>query len=132
MAFRINHIHFKSTDPGKSAEWWVAAFKFKIVSDEVRHLGDRFIRCVSEDGGLGVNISGARKGETLGPADAFVHLGLEHFGLDTADVDADVARLQNLGCKLQEGPMSMPSGVRIAFMSSPDDVRFELIQPAKK
>lgn len=132
MAFRINHIHLKSPDPGKMVEWWVSAFKFKVVSDEVRPSGDRFIRCLSEDGGLGVNVSGARTGEKPGPGDANIHYGLEHFGLDTADVDADVARLQKLGAVLQEGPMTMPTGVRIAFMSAPGDVRFELIQPAKK
>lgn len=127
MAFRINHIHLKAPDPGKTAEWWVSAFKFKIVSDEMRHLGDRFIRCVSEDGALGINISGARTGEKPGPGDASVHFGLEHFGFDSDDVDADVVRLKALGAKLLEGPVQMPSGAKIAFLSGPDDVRFELV-----
>ena len=26
MPFRINHIHIKSPDPRKAAEWWVEAF----------------------------------------------------------------------------------------------------------
>jgi len=128
MVFRINHIHLKAPDPGKSVEWWIKAFNFKVVSDEVRPVGDRFIRCLSEDGSLGVNISGARTGESPGPGDASIHYGLEHFGLDSLDIDADVARLQALGAKLQEGPLTTPTGVRIAFMAGPDDVRFELIQ----
>lgn len=128
MAFRINHIHLKSPDPGKSLEWWIKAFNFKVVSDEVRPVGDRFIRCTSEDGSLGVNISGARTGETPGPGDASVHYGLEHFGFDSVNVDADVKRLQALGAVLQEGPLTTHTGVRIAFMAGPDDVRFELIQ----
>jgi catechol 2,3-dioxygenase-like lactoylglutathione lyase family enzyme len=130
MAYRINHIHLKAPDPGKTAEWWVTAFKFKIVSDEVRHFGDRFIRCVSEDGAMGVNISGARTGESPRPGDGSIHFGLEHFGLDSDNVDADIARLEALGAKLAEGPLLMPTGVRIAFMVGPDDVRFELIQRA--
>ena len=129
MAFRINHIHLKAPDPGKTVEWWIKAFKFKIVSDEVRPVGDRFIRCMSADGGMAVNISGARTGETPGPGDASIHYGLEHFGIDSADVDADVARLQGLGAKLHEGPVTTHTGARIAFMSGPDGVRFELIQP---
>ena len=60
MAFRINHIHLKSPDPRKTAEWYVRAFNFKIISDETRVFGDRFVRCQSEDGGMAVNISGAR------------------------------------------------------------------------
>src|SRR5437879_6342946 len=78
MAFRINHIHLKAPDPRKTAEWYVGAFNFKIVGDETRVFGDRFIRCMSEDGALAVNISGARKNETLGPGDAAAHHGLEH------------------------------------------------------
>ena len=75
MAFRINHIHLKAPDPRTTAEWYVRAFNFKIMSDETRVFGDRFIRCQSEDGGMGVNISGARTGERLGPGDASAHPG---------------------------------------------------------
>ncbi len=67
MAYRINHIHLKAPDPRKTAEWYVKAFAFTILSDEVRVFGDRFIRCASEDGGMMVNISGARTNERLGP-----------------------------------------------------------------
>ena len=45
MPFRINHIHIKAPDPRKAAEWWAEAFDFKIISDETRPFGDRFIRC---------------------------------------------------------------------------------------
>lgn len=128
MAFRVNHIHLKAPDPKKTADWYVTAFKFKILSDEVRTVGDRFLRCQSEDGGMFVNISGARTGETLGPGDANPHHGLEHFGFDTLDIKADIARLEGLGATLMEGPTSMPSGQTIAFVKVPDDVRVELIQ----
>ena len=131
MPFRINHIHLKSPDPEKTADWYVRAFNFEIVSDTVRPVGDRFIRCKSEDGGMAVNISGARTGETLGPGDANPHHGLEHFGFDTVDIAADIERLEKLGAKLMEGPMEQPGGVQIAFMKAPDDVRIELIQAAK-
>ena len=32
MPYRINHIHLKSPDPLKTAEWYVTAFGFKINS----------------------------------------------------------------------------------------------------
>ena len=73
MPFRINHIHIKAPDPHKTAEWWVRAFAFKIVSDETRVFGDRFVRCLTEDGGMTVSISNARTNETLGPGDASAH-----------------------------------------------------------
>ena len=33
MAYRINHIHLKASDPRRTAEWYVGAFGFKIVND---------------------------------------------------------------------------------------------------
>jgi len=128
MPFRINHIHLKAPDPGKTAEWYVKAFHFKIVSDQVRPFGDRFIRCTSEDGATAVNISGARNGETPGRGDASVHYGLEHFGLDSADIDADIARLVGLGAEVLEGPVRTAPDTRIAFLKGPDDVRIELVE----
>jgi lactoylglutathione lyase len=90
------------------------------------------VRCTSEDGGIAVNISGARTGERLGEGDASPHHGLEHFGFDSANLEADIARLEKLGCPLLEGPIQVPNGPRIAFLRAPDDVRIELIEPPKK
>ena len=132
MAYRINHIHLKAPDPRKTAEWYVRAFNFKILSDDTRVFGDRFIRCTSEDGGMAVNISGARSGETLGPGDASAHHGLEHFGFDSLGLEADIKRLEELGARLLEGPIQVPNGPRIAFMRAPDDTRLELIEPRGK
>ncbi|OLC13167.1 MAG: hypothetical protein AUH29_13765 [Candidatus Rokubacteria bacterium 13_1_40CM_69_27] len=131
MAYRINHIHLKAPDPRKTAEWYARAFGFKIVSDDVRVFGDRFLRCQSEDGGMMVNISAARTGETLGPGDASAHHGLEHFGFDSQDIEADIARLEALGARLLEGPIQVPNGPRIAFLRAPDDVRVELVEPRR-
>jgi catechol 2,3-dioxygenase-like lactoylglutathione lyase family enzyme len=131
MAYRINHIHLKASDPRRTAEWYVGAFGFKIVHDETRVFGDRFIRCQSEDGGMAVNISGARSGETLGAGDAGAHHGLEHFGFDSTDIDADIARLEKLGARLLEGPIQIPGGSRIAFLRAPDDCRVELVERRK-
>ena len=132
MPYRINHIHLKSPDPLKTAQWYVNAFGFKINSDEVRVFGDRFIRCSSAEGGINVNISGARAGETLGPGDASAHHGLEHFGLDSTDIEGDIKRLEGLGAQRLEGPINMANGGRIAFLRGPDDTRLELVQAPRK
>ncbi|MBN4064680.1 VOC family protein [Dehalococcoides mccartyi] len=129
MPFNVNHIHLKSSDPKKTADWFVEAFNVEIMADDVRPVGDRFIKTMTE-GGLTINISGERTGETLGPADANPHYGLEHFGFDTDDIDADIARLQGLGAELKEGPIWNPAGGAIAFVAAPGDIRIELIQQA--
>ena len=130
MPFRINHIHIKASDPRKAAEWWVNAFAFKILSDETRPFGDRFIRCQA-DGGMLVTISNARTGETLAPGNSAAHFGLEHFAIEVADIAAEIARLEKIGAKFQEGPLRAPNGVLFAFLGAPDDVRLELVQLPK-
>ncbi len=130
MVFRINHIHLKSEDPRASADWFVKALNFTILTDEERTAGDRFVRCQSDGEGVRVNFSNARTGETLGPAPSGVHYGMEHFGLDSTDMEADVARLTGLGATLEEGPKSGRGGQQVAFLRSPDGIRIELIQPA--
>ena len=127
MAYEFNHVHLKAPDPGKTAEWYVKAFNFKIVSDSVRVWGDRFIRCETPDGVV-VNISGARTNEKMGDGDASAHYGIEHFGLNVDDLDAEIERLGGLGARLLEGPIDVPNGPRIAFIEAPDDVRIELLQ----
>ena len=82
--------------------------------------------------------SSARQGETLAPlqfsrrADGATskggHLGLEHFGLDSDDIEADVKRLTALGAKLEEDIVETRPGTKTAFLRTPDDVRIELIQ----
>jgi lactoylglutathione lyase len=131
MGYRINHIHLKAPDPRKTADWYVTAFDFQIVSEETRVFGDRFVRCKSADGGIAVNISGARPNERMGSGDASPHYGLEHFGFDSTDLDADIARLTGLGATLLEGPIQNPNGPRIAFLRGPDDTRLELVEARK-
>ena len=129
MVFRITHIHVKSADPRATAEWYVEAFRFRILSDTVRpRFGDRFIRCETEDGGAIVNFSGAQEGEHLPPGTPGVHLGLEHFGIESNDIEADVERLIALGAELVEGPVESRPGRKIAFLNTPADVRVELMQ----
>ncbi len=128
MVFRINHIHVKSLDPQGSAEWFGKALGFRVLSDNVRPLfGDRFIRCETADGGLVVNFSNARNGDELQSALSGVHLGLEHFGLDSDDIEGDVERLTSLGAVVEEPIVESQPGTRIVFLRTPDHVRIELI-----
>lgn len=128
MAYRLNHIHLKANDPKKVADWYVKAFDFAIESDTVRPTGDRFLRCRSGDGAVVINISGARTGEPLGPADPSIHAGLEHLAFDSDDMEADIAKLKDLGAVIQDGPIATANGGKMAFIATPDGVRIELLQ----
>ena len=130
MAHFVNHVHLKSEDPGKTADWFVAAFGLEVRGDTVREAGgDRFINCFDAKG-FNINISGQRVnlGEKMEPASAETRFGLEHFGFDVDDMDSEIARLQGLGAELREGPIEAAGGLKIAFISAPGPIRIELIQ----
>ena len=130
MPFVVNHIHIKSKNPRETAEWFKKAFNVEIVNEEVRSFGDTFIVTRTE-GGLAINISSERTGETLGPSDDSAHYGLEHFGFDTDDIRSDFDRLEKLGAEIKEGPIDLADGRKIGFLSAPGGVRIELIQQVK-
>jgi catechol 2,3-dioxygenase-like lactoylglutathione lyase family enzyme len=127
MVYNLNHIHLKSLDPEKAANWWVDTFNFEIVGDTTRKTGDRFIRCRSENG-VPVNISGPLDGQELPVGDSCAKQGLEHFGFDVTDIDAEIKRLSGLGSPLLDGPNELPDGTRFCWVQAPDNVRVELIQ----
>ncbi len=130
MGYELNHLHIKAPDPEKTANWYVKAFGFSVVSDIVRDSGDRFIRCQTADG-IMVTISGARTNDVMGEGNASTHWGLEHFGLNVDDMDVELERLKGLGAELLEGPIDGANGLRIAFIKIPDNVRIELLQLPK-
>ncbi len=129
MAYSFNHVHLKAPDPKKTADWYVTAFDFEIIGDTVRDGGDRLIRCQTKDG-VRFNISGARTNEAMGDGDANAHYGIEHFGIEVDDLEAELKRLEGLGAKVMEGPNVSATGSKIAFIAAPDDVRIEVMQLA--
>ena len=127
MAYEFDHVHLKSPEPEVTAQWYVKAFNFRIISDTVRGFGDRFVRCETVDGRV-VNISGARTDERMGEGNPAAHWGIEHFGVKVDNIDAEIQRLEGMGAELMEGPIDVPNGPRIAFIKTPVDVRVELLQ----
>jgi lactoylglutathione lyase len=128
MPYRVNHIHIKTAEPGAVASFYAEAFNFEILSDEVRPSGDRFIRCRPEATDALVIISNQRTGEVLRPAIGDPQLGLDHFAIETETLAADLDRVRRLGAEVVEGPFTLPTGVTVAFLKAPGDVRIELMQ----
>ena len=126
MAIKFHHIHLKARDPDKTAEWYGRAFGFKVKERVARPAGDLFLNCATTDGTT-VVISGQKTGEQLPVGSSGLHLGLEHFAVETEDFDRDFANVTALGAKVLLEPVTLPSGIRIAFIEAPDDVRIELM-----
>ena len=121
----MNHIHLKATEPRKTAAWYVEMFGAEIVRD-TENQGAVFLGL--DMAGTRLSISSPAAGQSLPQGSADVHLGLEHYGLETDDLEGLMGRLQSGGVEVLEPLRALESGLKIAFVRAPDDVRIELMQ----
>ena len=125
MAHQFDHGHIKSHDPRKTAQWWADMFGARLLPEFGS--GSTLFAPIAI-GGVKINISSpsAAEAEQMGQGSAALHYGLEHIGLVTDDLDADLSRLREQGLEIFE-TRETPA-MRIAFVETPDKVRVELIQ----
>lgn len=131
MQFRndIHHIHIKCEDPKAAADWYGEVFGFTIVLDATRPTGDRLVRCA-----LGDNkppfliISNPATGQALPEGRSEMSFGLEHFAITTDNLAALTQRACKHGARLLDGPLTLPDGMQVAFIATPQNVRVELMQ----
>ncbi len=127
MEFPITHVHIKSVEPHKSAEWWQKHFGARVVEEVTALPGTRTIR-MAVGGNCRLFISTQPEGQKLPPSSPTPHLGLEHFGFDVPDLAKELARLDKEGVKIVRPLTVIPGGMKIAFVQAPDDVQVELVE----
>lgn len=122
--FTWEHIHLRSPDPASTAQWY---------EDK---LGAEVIRTPQPDGSMRIdlNLSGqkvfiakADPAQTGAPPQT-PYMGLEHIGLTVEDIESAVAELKGKGVAFTMEPRTIRPGVRIAFLTAPQNVSIELIQ----
>lgn len=124
MKFGMNHIHIKAQDARQTAQWYVENFGARIT-DEVNTNGVLTLR--TDLGGVRINIT-EPPSDGLPSGTSEPHMGLEHFGIETDDLEGAINSLAGKGVKVLEPIRALPSGMRIAFVEAPDNVRLELMQ----
>ena len=125
MAHRFHHVHIKSKDPRATARWWAETFGATLLPEsEFRSM----VFAPVELGGVRINITNPPEGEATHEPAGFPHYGVEHVGVLTDDLDADLARLAEQGLEIYERRPGA-GGFEIAFVAAPDGVTIELMQP---
>ncbi len=112
--FRLNHIHLKSLDRRKTAQWYVEFFGAEIVGEGEGLGGSSTVRMDIE--GTRINVNSALVGKPLPDGTAVFHYGLEHLGFDTDDIDTTMANLEAQGVEVFL-PVTFPgTGSRISYI----------------
>ena len=115
-------------DPHASAAWYEEHFGAKVLS--AREVMPGTITVSMDAGGpVRLNISSKPEGSSDERASAELNrLGLEHFGFDVDDIDADMARLEAAGVRVVLPITEVAGGGRLSYIEGPDDVLIELVQ----
>jgi len=119
MAFKINHLHIKTSNPRKTAQWYMDNLGAKIVAEN--RSGERLSFRLDLHG-LRLNVTDFIEGQKLEQ-----HYGMEHLALDTDDLAGTVEKLKASGARILE-ERQLPDGRRVCFFEGPEGVRLEVME----
>ena len=117
MAFKLNHLHLKSPDPEKTAQWYVDNLGATIVSEVGGGRGYRL-----DLHGLPLNVTRKIDGQTHEQV-----FGIEHIAIDTDDMAGTVEKLKASGARILE-ETAVGSGRKVCFFEGPDGVCLEVLE----
>jgi len=115
MAFKMNHVHLKTPDPRKTAQWYVDNLGAKIVSESATG-GFRV-----DLHGLSLNVSRFIEGQTHHQT-----YGIEHIAIDTDDMPGAVRKLKASGARILEEREQ--GGRKVCFFEGPEGVCLEVLE----
>ena len=116
--------HLIGRDAAATAQW----YHDKLGAEVIRTpLPDGSTRIDLDLTGQKIFIAKADPAST-GASPQTPYMGLDHFGLTVENIDAAVAELKAKGVPFTVEPKTIRPGVRIAFLTAPQNVSIELLQ----
>jgi catechol 2,3-dioxygenase-like lactoylglutathione lyase family enzyme len=109
-------VHLKTTDPKKTAQFYVDTLGAKLVSE----IGTRGYRLDLH--GLTLNVTTIIADQTRQQM-----YGMEHFAIETDDMPGVVSKLTANGARVLE-ERATGDGRKICFLEDPDGVQLELLE----
>lgn len=116
MAFAVQHVHLKTPDPLKTAQFYIDNFGATMIGD----IPGRGVR---------VNLHGLQLNITtlISVQNHEQHYGIEHIAVETDDYPGTLARLRGNGVRILE-ELPPNSGRRVCFLEAPDGAQMEVIE----
>lgn len=121
----FDHVHLVSSDPIKTAEFYEKTFGAR--RGDIQKLPDGRTLVSLELGEALIRVTNP-KAQPLVPSILPTGYGIEHFGLRTDNLEAAVDELKAKGIKFVQDVTVLPSGVKISFFLTPEDVLVELLE----
>ena len=116
MAMEIGHVHIKTYDPKKTAQFYIDNFGATVKGD----IPGRGIRVDLH--GLQLNIT-----TLISAQNHEQHYGIEHMALETTDYAGTLAQLRRNGVRILE-ELPPNNGRHVAFVECPDGAQMEVIE----
>jgi lactoylglutathione lyase len=126
MKYTWDHIHLRTTDPEKTAQW----YERMLGAEVIRTMQQGAPRIDLKLGGANIFIAPVKAGDGVNPPPATPYQGLDHFGLTVSGIDAIAAELKAKGVEFTREPTTVRPGVRVCFIRAPEGVSIELLERA--
>jgi catechol 2,3-dioxygenase-like lactoylglutathione lyase family enzyme len=125
MQYLFDHVHFISQDVEAAEAFFHSMFGAKTV-----HKGELYgaANLVMDLHGQTLRFRGRRQGEEINGDGADLRYGADHIGFAVTSLDDAVQELTAKGAVFTRPPTHTPSGLYIAFVQGPDQMRIELTQ----
>ena len=116
MALKLNHLHLKSPNPQKTAQFYIDTLGATKIAD-ISDIGVRL-----DLHGLTLNVTKHIASQTREQK-----YGIEHIAIDADDIDDLIESLKQNGAKILE-ETSISGGRKVVFFEGPDGVQLEFIE----
>lgn len=114
--YSFDHVHLRSTDTVKTAEFYEKMFGATIVSK--REFGEGKAMISLDLNGTSILIAPAEEGT--------VQNGLDHFGIQTNDLKTAVEELKAQGVTFTQDYREVSPTFKMSFLTAPENVKIEL------
>jgi lactoylglutathione lyase len=112
----FDHIHLRSPDPVKTAEFYEQMFGAKLVSKRDEGDGRAMVKLDFKGITILINQQIEKGAQT----------GLVHFGIRTDKLDEAVAAMKKRGVKFTQDIRQVRPDFKMSFLVAPEDVSIEL------
>lgn len=143
----VDHVGFSVSSLEDAIKFWTEAMGFKVVRKG--EMGGDFLREVTgvddpryrmalvvSPSGFPIELLEYSTASTLGRAPRSAGaIGAAHIAVSVENIDVTVEKIRSHGWEIKGSSQAIPSGPRagtvVAYISSPDGITIELMQPPK-